>query len=1552
MADTQDLIGRGTLPGERPYETRNTDARRMDALTSMGGAKPDQPSPDAGPGAPVPANGPPMKFPRGQFKMPEADATSGPSDPTGGLIGKYFLATGLQRPETQQDAGPQAPSDTFGDRTKRYGSEVLQFAQQQQAMAGNSLANIMNGGFNFENVKNFALGGLGLVGMPFVYVGGMGQIAVVTNTPYMKQRFDQVLSKYGIDPNDWSRVNERMAVADMVLQEFKNGAVKAATDPNNKDLMDRAANGLLSVLLAGPEMAQLAAPSGVLAVRNLGKKILTQSETAASVAASLQAFAKGEGGGAAEIGAKGAAREATSVEDLAARTKPGYAPQGGSQSIRAASTGSGLGQRLEQTAPLPADAQLNAEALSQRTGAPDTAAQQATREELAKGTTDASKQVTTPEAAKQDYVGRRVMYPTSTGTGEGTIVDWTPDGNPIIKTDSGELHTTDHYTTLPEKNDAAPPPPPTVEQQHYTEDPTSVDVKAEFRQLTGLSADMWPDSTVALMARAYKANPKAFEAYRFTGTHAIDYINAAAKTGGMSAHELMDMMREKGFTDGVQMAGFVHQVNLTMDSLSNDVNRLVASGVPQDDPALVQAWSDYHDFAAHVFGMRSTWGHTGRAIQLSAQADFVEANRLAKVVDLRQKALATAKDMVTEAQTNLESAKATGNDVLTKRWEAAMKRRVTAADKAETRYKSAFDAHMDKWNKARELAFRRFNQATMNDRKNMRPDPALKDKIQSLTPGDMGALLKVLRDIPGKETGSLIGSVWASGALTSTAGLMRSGMGAFLNLAQEYIVPQIATVAVQPIRAFGKQPIFEMTEILGRNHGLWQFLKESWPATKQFWVEGMRFEDMYGLPSFNEGVGLDSSIRDIMEAGTIPDKAKALLAFGGTMGGRAHAWFHGLTSLAQYNMEFHSLAMRDATRAVASGKTGDLLGEYKRILEDQPSNLIEMSQRLAQDQSFTHVPIGYLDEGLKWAYNLGGDRFPIGKAMFVANRFMLGSASRGLEYSGGGVLRAIWDTRPDIPGVRSIVGASPMKALINKAIDQRAMVWALRDASEGKISFDPEVIRAKADAYKSDPTVISEARSMDEVSGKVDYVQREAMKAGVKGAMGATFLGWGLEEYNQGHLKRENFQTIYDDGQGHVVNLTGFAPFTLPLTLATVIGDSLKASKAGGLDIEQAVVPAIQAITSTITDISIVTITGDLIDGLRGRNWNSFGKDMALVVERMTEPGFASAALEMDQATDQYVRDPKGFMQYWENHVPIIRRGLRPKINAVGQREQNPGITKTPFEPTPTSPSENDPVIKEDKRLSEALPSDYKTAFDPKNLSQEWSTGEDKIKLSDEQFWSYQLVVGRTRAQMLSALLNTDGYKKADDKTKLKMWRKVDLSARDQARRDMAILLANHGQANNIPKYVKAAFDANGKGRRETALWAMSLAHSGDLSPAVRKSLDDLVVAREKSLNSTLTLKDYLAVAPLLQQYLAIPPFNNGTPDQWAKLENIRSKASQYKRAHPDSEDGSEALTPDEQSLLQSIGESQNSARADFLAEHPELRPYVSGTTYTYVKRG
>lgn len=1505
MADTQSLIGRDSLPGERSYQTQDEDAQKMAALKSMGGGQDRSLAPGAPePGAPVSLNGgPPMKFPRGQFAMPQRDTEQG--DPNTASAQSSYVMPDPPKPkpptvaglshQQQYDALSKSKDPTL-NRTLSYVQDVGTLARQTVASGGQGVSKVMSG--DLTGVGDIALSALGLFGMPFMYVGGeVAQTGIEAN-PWMRDRYHQLLDQYGVAPDDWSHPNIRNALADQVLKEYQTAAHNVANDPT-RSLDDRSSAAALSTLLAAEQFAELGGPQGLYAVRNVAAA-MAKTGAAAAAKAAASGFAKSEEGGAKEL----------------------PTPQ-------------------PKEAPLPPEGQLNAESISQRIGAPDTPAQQMTNETIQNAIA----------AKQQSLVGQKVSYPTSSGTSEGVVTGWTPDGKPVVKDDSGA-------SLIPERWNVkeTPPPdapadvPPPSRYIRFTNRDAPRDIDAEFEMLTGKSSKAYPEAVAALMVRAYKANPAAFETFRVRGLTAKDYVDATAHLSGMGPEELQNMLKEQGFTDPQGMAGFVYKVHTTMSWLSDQVTRLEMSGAPESE--LAQAWNDYYDFAGHVFGMDSSWGHMGRAMQLLAESDFKAAKISEAVMKDAYATVKTASKAVDEAKINLADARVKGNEDMITRWEKSLARQMNTLDEAKVKYADATDAHLKKWNRARDLAYRKWARKTVEDKRP--PSQKIQDQIKSLTPGDMKSLLKVLREMPTRDTGQMLGSTFASGALTSPEGMFRSLDGALLNVVSEFLSKSATAVVLSPVRAFGKTPAVELSEVAGMWSGLKAALSEFGPATKGFWIDGMRFEDMYGIPSFESDRPIDVGFGHIKEAEGIGGKAKATLGAVGTLGGRAHAYWHGLGSLAQRNMAYYGLAARDAARLVREGKATDAAAEARRIAADHPTHLTEMADRLAKDQSFTNIAIKQIDDLMGSLYRLGPDvpgigKVPLGYALFVANRFMVGSLARGIEWSGGGLLRAGYDLRP----------GGKMSEIANDAITQRAKFYAFRDASEGKASSDPVSLRALTEKYKKDPVVRSEALSKPEIKAQIDYIQREAAASGVKGAFGATMLGVGLELYSQGHLKREGFNTIYypdpnDKSSG--INISFFAPFTMPFTLAAVIGDGVSSGAKLGHDIPDIVVNSILATAEVITDVSALSIIGDISDALHGRGTAAFSRDMATMVQRMSEPGFSALALAFDRGTDNVLRDPKGFLQDVQEKTPLWRRQLNPTLDGVGRpvpnqqdTQMNAADPRRLVEPPATKKPLDNPVLAEDQRLAEALPMEKHNPFDPTKLSHFWNNGESRVQLTDEQFYQYQKIVGTIRGQMLAALLQSDTYKNATDKEKLKQFTKVDDAARRQARRDLAVSLALNGPAENIQKYVQAAYNANGEGRRETALWAMSLSTSGKLTPPVRSALNAAVTAHETALKTNLTLDDYIKAGPALQEYLRIQPFNTGTPDDWARFQAVTEKIAAARRNDPNA-DPLDSLTPEERSLYDQLVGEQNDERAAFLQEHPEIARFVSGTNYLWVK--
>jgi hypothetical protein len=116
---------------------------------------------------------------------------------------------------------------------------------------------------------------LGLLGIPFLYAGGEVVQTGIEANPMMRGRFHELLRANGIDPADQSQPNIRIAIADLVLEEFENAAHDAANDP----LLDpgtRISASVISGLIKAEQFAELGGPQGARALAKLAQAMSTR----------------------------------------------------------------------------------------------------------------------------------------------------------------------------------------------------------------------------------------------------------------------------------------------------------------------------------------------------------------------------------------------------------------------------------------------------------------------------------------------------------------------------------------------------------------------------------------------------------------------------------------------------------------------------------------------------------------------------------------------------------------------------------------------------------------------------------------------------------------------------------------------------------------------------------------------------------------------------------------------------------------------------------------------------------------------------------------------------------------------------------------------------------------------------------------------------------------------------------------------------------------------------------------------------------------------------
>jgi hypothetical protein len=229
-----------------------------------------------------------------------------------------------------------------------------------------------------------------------------------------------------------------------------------------------------------------------------------------------------------------------------------------------------------------------------------------------------------------------------------------------------------------------------------------------------------------------------------------------------------------------------------------------------------------------------------------------------------------------------------------------------------------------------------------------------------------------------------------------------------------------------------------------------------------------------------------------------------------------------------------------------------------------------------------------------------------------------------------------------------------------------------------------------------------------------------------------------------------------------------------------------------------------------------------------------------------------------------------------------------------------------------------------------------------------------ELTLSGTQYLDFAQAAGQARSAAINKLLATPAYQSAPDGVKARLYtlavqaadrkgeqdylRNGVLTSTDPAQTQQdALLLMTQGTITDRTK------------------WAGLMAQSGKLTSEIRAAID---AARPEPLpgqHPQPTMDEYVRVAPLVSDYLALPPYLTGNPQEWESLGVARAKLSDaelriratgaYLPPTALRYEAMATLSPAEQNLIMKYQPVMtNPARRIFLMQHPEVGRFVSPT--------
>lgn len=335
---------------------------------------------------------------------------------------------------------------------------------------------------------------------------------------------------------------------------------------------------------------------------------------------------------------------------------------------------------------------------------------------------------------------------------------------------------------------------------------------------------------------------------------------------------------------------------------------------------------------------------------------------------------------------------------------------------------------------------------------------------------------------------------------------------------------------------------------------------------------------------------------------------------------------------------------------------------------------------------------------------------------------------------------------------------------------------------------------------------------------------------------------------------------------------------------------------------------------------------------------------------------------------DPFVRNPEGLLEQINAALPTgeiagIRFGSRTvkaHQTAFGEDALRPPSRQglgALLNPLVISPEVEDRVMRELAVLTipgEILPGGTKAPDRPILIG--FPADEIRgMKLTTAEGFRLNQVAGHLSHGRLDALIQTEEYQGSTPQRRRQLAERVMDDARREARGIVADEIVESAvDDTQLTRGVLMRVSTISK-LRDRADYLASLERQRKLPGAVRAELD---ANRKQPLDGKPepTVAEYLRYAPLVREYLALPPYKIGNPEEWARLQQVRRAADEYTKTHPrpsgvTATDWYAQVDREGAALMRKYSYDWvvNAKRSDLRKKHPELERFLSDTAYVQI---
>ena len=321
--------------------------------------------------------------------------------------------------------------------------------------------------------------------------------------------------------------------------------------------------------------------------------------------------------------------------------------------------------------------------------------------------------------------------------------------------------------------------------------------------------------------------------------------------------------------------------------------------------------------------------------------------------------------------------------------------------------------------------------------------------------------------------------------------------------------------------------------------------------------------------------------------------------------------------------------------------------------------------------------------------------------------------------------------------------------------------------------------------------------AFDMKSGKITPTQViDRICSGLAGsailAMGAFLSAAGVVTCDLGDDKDKNEKEqgnqkysikLHLFGEDVTYTMDWAAPMSMPFFVGAAIQQQL--AKKGDFDIN-AVMDSLGNIAEPVLNLSMLDGVNTLFKTSQYDDTDTITQIGAKVASNYITSyvpsvlGAITRSFADDRRRATFVKSGEGkgitgtFRYAWEqveNKVPGLSRTNIPVRDVFGNEETDSlaeRLIENFISPGYISHYKNNPILKEMDRLYNANVTDSEDMV-PKDPPKSFTYGDNKYVLSAEQWDQYKAVRGRTAYELLTDLINSDGYKSADNEAQIQM---------------------------------------------------------------------------------------------------------------------------------------------------------------------------------------